>query len=74
MVFCLFLGAGSSGHGQASREGWALPSNERVQNPGNMIQDARDKAGRSSHSNQSGSRMRADVKDKSGYSRGRGRA
>lgn len=68
MVFCSFLGAGSSGHGQASREGWALPSNERVQKPGNMIQDAG-----SSHSNQSGSRMRADVKDKSGYSRGRGR-
>ncbi|KAM1037449.1 hypothetical protein ACFX15_031607 [Malus domestica] len=68
------IGAGSSGHGQASRQGWALPSNEHVQNPGNMIEDARDKAGGSSHSNKSGSRMRADVKDKSGYSRGRGRA
>ncbi|KAI5328640.1 hypothetical protein L3X38_028037 [Prunus dulcis] len=65
------LGASSSGREEASQGGWALPSNESSQNPGNMMSDAKEKAG-SSRSNQSG-RMRADVRDKNGYSRGKAR-
>lgn len=73
LCFMIWLvpGASSSGREEASRGGWALPSNESSQNPGNMMSDAKEKAG-SSRSNQSG-RMRADVRDKNGYSRGKAR-
>lgn len=73
LCFMIWLvpGASNSGREEASRGGWALPSNESSQNPGNMMSDAKEKAG-SSHSNQSG-RKRADVRDKNGYSGGKAR-
>ncbi|KAF3971780.1 hypothetical protein ACB098_06G187500 [Castanea mollissima] len=64
-------GGSSSGHGQAGRGGWALPSTEHAQHSGRVIPDGRDR-GVSSRSEVSG-RKKSDVKDKSGYSRGKAR-
>ncbi|PRQ18035.1 putative myeloid leukemia factor [Rosa chinensis] len=52
------LGAGGSRHGQSGQGGWALPSNDLLQNSGNMIADAQGKAV-PSRSQQSGN-MRVD--------------
>uniref|UniRef100_A0A2N9HNY7 Glycine-rich protein n=1 Tax=Fagus sylvatica TaxID=28930 RepID=A0A2N9HNY7_FAGSY len=64
-------GGSSSGHGQAGRGGWALPSTEQAQHSGRVIPDGRHRGG-STRSEFSG-RMKSDVRDRSVHSRGKGR-
>ncbi|KAF3448416.1 hypothetical protein FNV43_RR09129 [Rhamnella rubrinervis] len=65
-------GASNSGYnGQASQGGWALPSTEPSQHSGRVMPDARARAG--SPYTQHSSRMKANIGEKSGSSRGRAR-